>query len=50
LVLKTQQDIDGYVLNLIKNYFRTTNKTGLNAESVLLDHGLDSLDQIELAM
>jgi acyl carrier protein len=35
---------------LVKNYFRTTNKGGLTVESNLLDHGLDSLDSIELSM
>ena len=34
----------------MKNYFRTTNKNGLTLESNLIDHGLDSLDQIEIAM
>ena len=34
----------------MKNYFRTTNKGNLALESNLIDHGLDSLDQIEIAM
>ncbi|KRX07770.1 Acyl carrier protein-like protein [Pseudocohnilembus persalinus] len=50
IVLKKQEDIEGYVLNLLRNYFRTTNKAGLTLESNLLDHGLDSLDSIELSM
>jgi len=50
LVLKKHEDIEGYVLKMIRNYFRTTNKNGLNTNSVLIDHGLDSLDSIELAM
>jgi len=50
LVLKKEEDIDAYVLKTIRNYFRTTNKNGLGLESTLLDHGLDSLDSIELAM
>ena len=50
LVLKKEEDIDAYVLKTIRNYFRTTNKGGLNLESTLADHGLDSLDSIELAM
>jgi acyl carrier protein len=50
LVLKKKEDIDTYVLNMIRNYFRTTNKAGLSLESNLIDHGLDSLDSIELAM
>lgn len=50
IVLKKDEDIEGYVLNLVKNYFRTTNKAGLTLESDLLSHGLDSLDSIELSM
>ena len=50
LVLKKDEDIEAYVLKTIRNYFRTTNKNGLTLESTLLDHGLDSLDSIELAM
>ena len=38
------------MLKTIRQYFRTTNKQGLTQESTLLDHGLDSLDGIELAM
>ena len=34
----------------MKNYFRTTNKSKLTLESKFEDHGLDSLDSIELAM
>lgn len=50
LTLKKEEDIESYVLNLIRNYFRTTNKGGLGLESKLEDHGLDSLDSIELSM
>lgn len=50
IVLKKEEDINGYVLSIVKNYFRTTNKSGLNLESTLADHGLDSLDSIELSM
>jgi len=49
-VLKKQDDIESYILTMIRNYFRTTNKNNLNKESLLSDHGLDSLDGIELAM
>lgn len=38
------------MINVIKDYFRTTNKTGLKSESNLADHGLDSLDSIEISM
>ncbi len=50
IVLKQSEDVEGYVMQVLKNYFRTTNKSGLRLESNLIDHGLDSLDQIELAM
>lgn len=50
LVLKKEEDINSYVLSIIKNYYRTTNKNGLTLESTLQDHGLDSLDSIELSM
>ena len=50
LVLKKSEDIDAYVIKTIKNYFRTTNKQALDLESTLLDHGLDSLDSIEISM
>ena len=50
LVLKKDEDIEAYVLKTIRGYFRTTNKQGLTPESRLIDHGLDSLDSIELAM
>mmetsp|Transcript_4399 Transcript_4399/g.6629 ORF Transcript_4399/g.6629 Transcript_4399/m.6629 type:complete len:143 (+) Transcript_4399:59-487(+) len=50
LVLHTQEEIEKYVLNLFKNYFRTTNKGHLSADSVFKDHGLDSLDAVELVV
>ncbi|KAL4499800.1 hypothetical protein ABPG72_015149 [Tetrahymena utriculariae] len=50
LTLKKQEDIEQYVLKLVRGYFRTTNKQGLNINSVLEDHGLDEFDSIELAM
>lgn len=49
-MLKKKEDIEGYVLKVVRDYFRTTNKAGLTMESKLIDHGLDSLDGIELAM
>ena len=50
LVLKQSEDVEGYVMQVLKNYFRTTNKSNIKLESNLIDHGLDSLDQIEIAM
>ena len=50
MVLKKSEDIDAYVVKTVKNYFRTTNKEGITLESTLEDHGLDSLDSIEISM
>eukprot|EP00359_Climacostomum_virens_P002007 CAMPEP_0204899546 /NCGR_PEP_ID=MMETSP1397-20131031/1915_1 /ASSEMBLY_ACC=CAM_ASM_000891 /TAXON_ID=49980 /ORGANISM="Climacostomum Climacostomum virens, Strain Stock W-24" /LENGTH=125 /DNA_ID=CAMNT_0052067519 /DNA_START=49 /DNA_END=426 /DNA_ORIENTATION=- len=50
LVLKTQEEIEKYVLNLFKNYFRTINKGFLNLNSTLVDCGLDQLDAVELVV
>jgi acyl carrier protein len=50
LVLSEQDQIEKYVLSVIKGYFRTTYKDGLTVESKLGDHGLDSLDAIEISM
>mmetsp|Transcript_101329 Transcript_101329/g.140740 ORF Transcript_101329/g.140740 Transcript_101329/m.140740 type:complete len:160 (-) Transcript_101329:174-653(-) len=50
LVLKKQEDIDGYVKKLLSGYFRTTNRANIQPENALADHGIDSLDVIELCM
>lgn len=50
LVLNDQDKIEDYVMGVIKGYFRTTYKDGLKLTSNLSNHGLDSLDAIELAM
>ena len=50
LVLKSQQNIEEYVISLVRSYFRTTYKNGVSTESSLAEHGLDSLDAVELAM
>ena len=48
LVLKTDDEIESYVLSIVKDYFRTTKKASLTLDSTFADHGLDSLDAIEL--
>jgi acyl carrier protein len=48
LALKTNDEVEEYVLSLVRGYFRTTKKAALNLESTFADHGLDSLDSIEL--
>ena len=50
LVLKDRDEIEKYVLSICRNYFRTTKKAKLGLESELKDHGLDSLDLIELVI
>merc|ERR1711935_245555 len=50
LTLKTSEDIEGYVVNLWRDYHRSTNKADIGMESGIEHHGLDSLDSIELSM
>ena len=49
-MLKTNEEIENYVLSMVKNYFRTTKKASVNLESSFESHGLDSLDVIELVI
>ena len=39
-----------YALSLVRNYFRTTKKASVTLDSPFVDHGLDSLDVIELVI
>lgn len=50
IVLKKREQIEEYVFKMVRDYFKTTNKANITLESKLSDHGLDSLDTIELAM
>ena len=50
IVLKKREQIEEYVFKMVGDYFKTTNKANLTLESSLKDHGLDSLDTIELVM
>ena len=50
LALSTSDEIESYVLNLVKSYFRTTKKASVSLDSKFADHGLDSLDVIELVI
>ena len=50
LVLKTNDEIEDYVLSITKDYFRTTKKASVTLDSLFVDHGLDSLDCIELVI
>ena len=51
IVLQDTVQIEHYVLNAVRQYFRTTRRAALHLESDLKkEHGLDSLDLIELVM
>ena len=50
LVLRDHEQIEKYVLSICRDYFRTTKKASIQPESILRDHGLDSLDLIELVI
>ena len=48
LVLSTNDEIDNYVVSLVRDYFLTTKKAEVSLDSSFADHGLDSLDVVEL--
>ena len=48
LILQTREEVEKYVLSVVTGYFLTTKKASVNLESEFKDHGLDSLDIIEL--
>ena len=50
LILKTNDEIENYVLKVCRDYFWTTKKAKLALNSHFKDHGLDSLDVIELVI
>ena len=50
MILKDHEEIERYVISLVQGYFRTTRKQALTLNADLKDHGLDSLDQIELVI
>ena len=50
LVLKADDEIEQYVLSITKDYFRCTQKAHLTVDSLFKDHGIDSLDTIELVI
>ena len=50
LVLSNTDEIESYVLSIVKDYFRTTKKASVSLDSTFADHGLDSLDAIELVI
>ena len=50
LVLANSDEIEQYVLSVVRDYFRTTRKAALNLDSAFADHGLDSLDAIEFVI
>ena len=48
LVLKDNDQIEKYVISIVKSYFRTTRKAMVALDSDFKEHGLDSLDVVEL--
>ena len=48
LVLKSDDEIEQYVISITKDYFRTTKKASVALDSAFAEHGLDSLDVVEL--
>ena len=50
LILSDNSKIENYVLSVVKAYFRTTYKDGITLDSNLTEHGLDSLDAVEISM
>ena len=50
LQVSTDDEIEKYVLSVVRDYFRTTKKASLELDSAFADHGLDSLDAIEFVI
>ncbi len=50
LVLRKKEQIQDYVLKTIKNYFSCTKRNALTTSSTLKEHGIDSLDAVEIAI
>ena len=50
LVLKSDDEIEQYVVSITKDYFRTTRKASVTLDSEFGKHGLDSLDVVELVI
>ena len=49
-MLKTDDEIEKYVISITKDYFRTTRKATVGLDSEFSAHGLDSLDVVELVI
>ena len=50
LVLSTSDEIEAYVISIVRDYFRTTKKAAVDLDSLFTEHGLDSLDAIEFVI
>lgn len=48
--MSSQDEIEKYVLSIVRDYFRTTKKASVNLDSAFTNHGLDSLDTIEFVI
>ncbi len=49
-MLSSQDEIEKYVLSIVRDYFRTTKKASVTLDSAFTNHGLDSLDAIEFVI
>ena len=50
LILKSDDEIEQYVVSITKDYFRTTRKATVTLDSEFSSHGLDSLDVVDLVI
>ena len=50
LVLSNNDEIEAYVISIVRDYFRTTKKASVTLDSLFADHGLDSLDAVEFVI
>ena len=48
--MSSQDEIEKYVLSIVRDYFRTTKKASVTLDSHFSHHGLDSLDAIEFVI
>merc|ERR1712166_857959 len=46
----SNDEIESYVLSMVRDYFLCTKKASVSLDCLLADHGLDSLDAIELVI
>ena len=49
-MLQDNEQVEQYVLNVVRDYFRCTNKAGVTLDAPFQDHNIDSLDIVELVI